>query len=630
MNRRRCTQEFSSREHQSRFGVTQATELTRQRNSRGPLDWFPQKFEPGAIQGVGAKKLLGTPHVSTAELLVRETAQNSWDARTGDRPVEFTLNLRRLPQETTKFLDESVFTESAYGTQIRDALTADEIWAVEISDRGTVGLGGPVRNDRAIPANSVTHFIDLIFNIGATKGDPTAGGTYGFGKSIAYMVSRVSAIVVWSRCETDKGPEDRLIASAIGDVFELDGYRYTGRHWWGRTIDGRPEPVVGPVAQELANQIFSKNFEGNELGTSILILAPELGAPGPEDDAAVLTEAVLSNLWPKLLPDASGMHPMDVRVQVNGVEYPIPDPSTHPVLCGPVSCLNAVRAVQAGKPVPSSLFAVEVKEIKRYNQVLGHLALTKYPSPSDTVTDENQSKSVTLMRHGAELVVKQMTRSPLAQPGFQWAGVFKPVPDLDATFANSEPPAHDDWSPQSLQDKTRRSQVSLALKRIQAFADAFIEPPTATQTAQSSTSAAAVGDMLAGLMVGAGGSAPTSSRNSKSSSTGSRGTKATVRVCDPTFSSCEIPGWTRTALQIQVEGGPENGSFVRVEIGIGTDGGTERSVDPAFARDGGWEGHDDATEALIRPGQSLGYWFESSDEVAIDVTARIVDGGSLG
>lgn len=609
---------------QSAPHITRATQLTGERASRGPLNWFPQKFEPGAIQGAGAKKLLGTPHVSMEELLVRETAQNSWDARIGDRPVEFTLNLRLLPPPTVALLQESVFTGYASGTRIHDALQASETRAIEISDRGTVGLGGPIRNDQTITPGSVTHFIDLIFNIGATKQDPTSGGTYGFGKSIAYMVSGVGAIVVWSRCATDRGPEDRLIASAIGDVFDMDGYRYTGRHWWGRTVEGRPEPAVGPLAAELGSKIFAKTFGDDELGTSILILAPQLGAPGPEDDAMVLTNAVLANLWPKLLPDESGMHPMDIRIQVDGADHAIPDPAQDPLLSGPVSCLRAVRAVQAGKSVEKTLFPVHVTEIKRYSEVLGHLALTKFPVASGSSSDVPTSRAVTLMRNGAELVVRQIERAPLTEPGFQWAGVFKPVAALDATFALSEPPAHDDWSPASLQDKTQRGQVRLALQRVQEMADKFVEPYTLNQSAQSSTSVAAVGDMLAGLMAGSIGSAPTRSTSPR---TGTGGTaKASTRIGPPRWSDSERSGWTRTTISIQVLGGPPLGSDVQVDVRIGTDGGTERTIDPDYLRDGGWTGSGGST-ARILPGESLDYWFESRDDVAIDANARLVSEG---
>lgn len=622
-------QQTGPQSHTSRqmpAAATRATELTPARTNPGPMDWFPQKFEPGAMQGAGAKKLLGTPSVSTEELLVRETAQNSWDARTGDGPVEFTLNLRHLDAETIGLLSRAVFTGASCGTQIYRALAAGAVSAVEISDRGTVGLGGPIRNDRAIPPDSVTHFIDLIFNIGASKGDSTSGGTYGFGKSIAYMVSDVGAVVVWSRCATDAGPEDRLIASAIGDVFEMDGFRYTGRHWWGRTVEDRPEPLVGRIAGELGRQLFAKHFEADDLGTSILILEPCLGGEGPEDDAKRVTDAVVANLWPKLLPDASGIQPMRVIVQVDGIDHPIPDPSTDPTLSGPVSCLQAVRAEQAGKPRPPSLFAVDVREIKRYSTVLGHIALTKYPIASGVASASAYGDAVTLMRHNAELVVRKIEGSALAEPGFQWAGVFKPVAALDGTFARSEPPAHDNWSPASLQDKIQHSQVKLAMQRIQEEADKFVEPYVTSQTGQSSTSAAAVGDMLAGLMAGSFGSAPSRAAAQPREGAASS-SKAAVQLGTPEWRDSARPGWTRTVVPVRLVGGPPTGSTVRVEIGIGTDGGTERSVDPAFLHDGGWVSTESTAAAHMARGEVLDYWFEASNDIAVDVSTRIMNEG---
>ena len=126
----------------------------------------------------------------------------------------------------------------------------DEISAVEVSDRGTVGLGGPIRNDLAVDPGVDTDFIDLVFDIGA-PGMPTwAAGAYGFGKTISYVSSSVGAVLIWSRCEGSSGLEHRLIGSAIGDGFNMGGLRFTGRHWWGNTIasEGRVEPAVGDLA----------------------------------------------------------------------------------------------------------------------------------------------------------------------------------------------------------------------------------------------------------------------------------------------------------------------------------------------------------------------------------------------
>lgn len=608
--------------------ITAATELTVARLAGGPMDWYPQPFEPGAIQGDGAKKLLGTPQVSLEDMLVRETAQNSWDARAGTGPVEFTMNLRDLPESAVRALSDEVFAGDAPGTDLRRALDEDELWVVEISDRGTVGLGGPVRNDLTVPEGSVTHFIDLVFNIGATKSDPTSGGTYGFGKSVSYMVSELGTVVMWSRCRTDTGVEDRLIASAIGEVFDMDGRRYTGRHWWGRTVEGKPEPLVGDRARELAEKIFASGFQSDELGTSLLILEPRLGAPGPADDADVLVDSALRNLWPKLLPDENGQRAMVVRVQANGVDVPIPDPATHPVLSGSVACLRAIRAVQNDQSPPQSLFRTEVVEIKRYNEVLGHLALIKYPAPPSG-SDENgdrPSSSVILMRHGAELVVRQVERQPLSEAGFQWAGVFKPVAALDGTFAKSEPPAHDDWSPASLANKIQRSQVKVALDRIRQFADDFVSPSTHTISRRESVSTAAVGDMLASFMGGIAGSAPSRRRGSGG---GSRSARPTVAVEPVEWKSSERDGWTRTVLQVRVAGGSPDGTPVAVRVRVGTDGGTERQPQPDFVREIGWADAADRTQALIvRPGEPRSYVFESRDDIAVDVVANVASGES--
>ncbi len=122
--------------------VTPATELTPQRRSSAPMDWYPQRFQPGAIQGDGAKKLLGSPRVSLEDIWFADRTKTARDARVGGRPVDFTMNLRTLPPETTELLRDQVFTGDASGTDIHRTLTDDEMWVIEISDRGTVGLGG--------------------------------------------------------------------------------------------------------------------------------------------------------------------------------------------------------------------------------------------------------------------------------------------------------------------------------------------------------------------------------------------------------------------------------------------------------------------------------------------------------
>ena len=254
---------------------------------------------------------------------------------------------------------------------------------------------------RSIPGVD-TDFIDLVFNIGAPRDAYLGGGTYGFGKTISYVASSVGTILIWSRCEGSSGLEHRLIGSAIGDGFNMDGLRFTGRHWWGNAIasEGRVEPAVGDLAEELGEAVFATRFDRDVTGTSILILDPQLGGDSPEKSVELLAEAVVWNLWPKLLAEQSGRSRMNITVQLNGTPIALPSIEQHPVLSGHAQCLLAVRAAQAGSD-PAALplrYPVNVEEIwlRRPLKLLGHLALTRYPVPSRT---GSPSHAITFMRH---------------------------------------------------------------------------------------------------------------------------------------------------------------------------------------------------------------------------------------
>ena len=591
------------------------------------LGWFPKRFSPGDIDGVGAKRLLGTPNISPAWVLVREMGQNSWDARGTSPSIDFILNLRLLRGPVMEILRRRIFTGDPPKTGLAELLRHDEIWALEVSDRGTVGLGGPIRNDLAVDSGVDTDFIDLVFNIGAPRDAYLGGGTYGFGKTISYVASSVGTILIWSRCEGASGLEHRLIGSAIGDGFNMDGLRFTGRHWWGNAIasESRVEPAVGDLAEELGDAVFATRFYRDVTGTSILILDPQFGGDSPEKNVELLAKAVVWNLWPKLLAEQSGHSRMNITVQLNGTSIALPSIEQHPVLSGHAQCLLAVRAAQAGAD-PATLplrYQVNVEEIRlrRPVKLLGHLALTRYPVPSRT---NSPSHAITFMRQ-AELVVQYFERQELDVEGFQWAGVFKPVADVDDSFALAEPPAHDDWVPKAVQDKDRRTEVRVALTRIREAADRYLSPrKPSVATSEAPPSAAHVGDMLADLLGGLEGpapstrvappgplgtsswafagtipdspvgttspppssalhagatgpvsSAPASSRTPPTAaSAGRRVGRPRVNVVGVSHAPAQSPGWTRTTMDVQLANGSPATPAVDVSVRVGYDGGS--------------------------------------------------------
>ena len=630
------------------------------------LGWFPKQFSLGDIDGAGAQRLLGTPHIDPPWVLVREMGQNSWDARGSSSSIDFILNLRLLAGPAVETLRRRIFTGDPPQTGLAELLHHDQIWALEVSDRRTVGLGGPIRNDLAVDSGMRTDFIDMVFNVGAPRDVHLGGGTYGFGKTISYVASSVGTILIWSRCKSSGGLEHRLIGSAIGDGFDMNGLRFTGRHWWGNLIasEGRVEPAVGELAEELGEAIFATPFDRDDTGTSILILDPELSGESPEKNVTLLTDAVVRNLWPKLLADQTGRPRMNIAVQLNGIPIELPSIEHHPVLSGHAQCLLAVRAVQAGSDLSalSLKYPVTVQEIwlKRPMKLLGHLGLTRYPFPSRTGFP---SHAVTLMRHQAELVVRSSERQELDVEGFQWAGVFKPVADVDDSFALAEPPAHDDWVSRAIQDKNKRSEVRMALIRIREAADAFLLPRKASLgNSEEPPSAAHVGDMLADLLGGLEGpapsnrvaplasadpgswappqpssgtggtegagpasSAPTNSPNIPVVGARQRAARPRVTLVAVSHEPAQSPGWTRTTLDVQLANGSPAASAVDVSVRVGVDGGSVE--DTGVIRIIGWSNRSDDTFALgpteLVPDLVRQFVFEARSDLAIDVETKL-------
>ena len=576
-----------------------------------------------------------------------------------------------MSEPLVEILRSRVFTGDPPRTGLAELLRHDEIWALEVSDRGTVGLGGPIRNDLAVEPGIDRNFIDLVFNIGAPRDVHLGGGTYGFGKTITYLLSSVGTVLIWSRCEGVSGQEDRLIGSAIGEAFNMDGSRYTGRHWWGNVIttENRVEPVVGSLARELGDVIFAEHFAPDVTGTSILILDPQLGGATPEENVQLLTDAVTWNLWPKLIADQSGRSQMNISIQLNGQPTALPDIQQHPVLSGYAQCLLTVRAAESKAALENlaQRYPVEWQEIwcMQPRTLLGHLALTRYPASPRV---KNPAHSVALMRQ-AELIVKYFDRRELDVEGFQWAGVFKPAMEVDDSFALAEPPAHDDWVPQAVEDRKRRREVNVALRRVKEAADEYLVPRDAgsAPTHEMAPSAVNVADMLADLLSWPGrvspnegcpsgcdkGSVPRSSQRqmtfhqagfrprgmtalsleggtaARREALGQPGEKKTARpTADVTGVSREPAptlGWSRTAVQVQLSTTSPPGTVVDVVIRVGFEGGS--MDDSEVVHIFGWRdelsGSYDPRPQAFAPGATHQFVFESRSDLAIDIETKL-------
>lgn len=556
------------------------------------LDWWPKQFGPGDIDGDGALKLLGQPNLHPVSVLVRETAQNSWDARVEDS-VRYWIHGRTLRGRTLENLRNRVFRNPGKGLALGDILEQKSVSVLEISDRGTSGLGGPLRNDKA-HKSSTTDYIDFVLNIGAKRDKRLGGGTYGFGKTISYIASGAHTILIWSRSREKDGIQSRLIGSAFGDRFELRRKRYTGRQWWGRKVDrgAMVEPMMGKEADELARSVFASSFADGETGTSLMIIAPsllELDLAGLIDACG---EAILWHLWPKLVasPDRDGPAPMQIDLKLEGKDVAIPDPAKHRVLRGYVQALQAVRTIQSGGALKASpLLSVHDIDLGRPKKKLGHLAICTSPaSPASSALSnedrdrvapiESPTHSVALMRSSAELVVTYLDHPRIAIDGVDVAGVFRCTPEVDDHFAASEPPAHDSWEPRGMLDKNAKKHVNVGLRRIRDTWKEVVAGGASSRPAPTGGSegflAAELSDMVPSVDGGRASRSRTGGTGGGAGGSGRTGSQPGLRITR-TSSVPVSEDATVAVVAFELENWTD-GFVVECKAGIGYDGGTDQ------------------------------------------------------
>ena len=406
--------------------------------------WWSQPFAPEGSQAAeGIANQLGRPSLDPLEVLVREAAQNSWDARTGVDRVRFRISLQQLGDRADAWCRLIAPGPTDIQTRgLTEALTPESmVWIV--SDRGTVGLGGPIRAGIKAEPDQRSDFVQFMRNVGEPRDTELGGGTYGFGKGIFYRLSGPGVIVANSRA--GQGGDRRMMGAAIGNSFYIGERRYTGRHWWGTVNDNVPDPLVGEDADGMGAQLGLPGFVGDETGTDIIVVGAQLGMNKsneprtPEEAGTFVASAILWHLWPKLVgEEAVRMH---FTVDVDGAEIEIPDPASVDSLFPFVGALQSVRGgsgsqyTRASEPKDVGRLAIEIG-VARADDVLEVVEVARpFELPAHHVARMRQ----------AELVVDYREGPLHPNPSLAYGAVFRASIDADSHFAAAEPPTHDDW-----------------------------------------------------------------------------------------------------------------------------------------------------------------------------------------
>ncbi|MEU3657016.1 hypothetical protein AB0E67_30270 [Streptomyces sp. NPDC032161] len=469
--------------------------------------WFSQAYPPeGASAAEGIRNQLGRPQLDLLTILVRESAQNSWDARiqNSSAPVDYRIDMWTVGPAHAGAWRELLLSGAPAERDsfpLREILRRNSIRVMAVSDRGTRGLGGPTRADAFEPEHD---FVSFVRNIGEPRDNALGGGTYGFGKGIFYLLSNAGTILVHSRCRTTQGGyETRLIGCTLWKSYVANesggNRRHTGRHWWGDISDDVVEPLTGQDADIVARRLGLRPFGPEETGTMVVVIDPILDELRPVEAADYLADTIAWHLWPKMISTAGKPADMRFSVTCDGVEHPVPDPRETRPLNMFVAAYEKMSSRDGSE--------LHCNRPKRY---LGRLGLEKRimpplePSRASRMVDiEDLIHHVCLMRP-AELVVtyRPGPKPPSVNQGY--AGVFRADESMDEIYAKAEPPTHDAWNPQSL-ERPESTFVQTTFRRVGEALENLLSLGGVARPGASNVALGAASSFFSGLVGGAWG-----------------------------------------------------------------------------------------------------------------------------
>ena len=470
------------------------------------ISWIPEEnSEAGGFEATGFLSILGQPKLRSVELLVRETAQNSWDARIGKSTVHMTFSgvSCRSGDISYNALRNEIFSDlpkKDIFPGLFASLAKNEIPLLIVRDWNSHGLGGATSAKIATPPKTTNRYRRFLLNIGEQKYEEKGGGAYGYGRSICFAASHSNTAIIYTRTTDDlKAHESRLIAVGYGKSFDRNSVRHNGRHWW--TISGNPgKPIIGDAADQLASRLGLKPYGRVESGTTIIIIDPSFGND-IEDAMMAIANSIELHLWPKYLsPKTTNRRPqMTFSVECNQKSIAIRQPwEIYPLKYYARAFENSVKRHKVNDVMPKlddpglKSAAVFIRSDSNSNP-LGQLSVVPFPRISEIPQKEEDADETSQIRkkindlynnvvlvRDPDLVVTYFDDIDAnTDPGMGAAGAFKASATANEDLRSAEPPSHDSWSTDH-PDKDVQKRVKAVFRGIQSFVLKNVNPPAKT------------------------------------------------------------------------------------------------------------------------------------------------------
>lgn len=232
--------------------------------------------EPGRMTQTGSSllKLIQNNNMPALDLLVRESVQNSLDAKKEDsKYVE-------VDYLTGKFDSIKLRKElEGISTPLEKRFSQKEYDFIAVRDSNTVGLTGEL-DYKKVKNNDYGNLLKLIYEICKPQESEGAGGSWGIGKTVYFRIG-IGLVIYYSRIKNIDGQySSRLAASYVEDETKKDAmipvYRDQAKRgiaWWGKQVG---ENLTQPVTDESYISEFLQIFGidpycEDQTGTTIVI-----------------------------------------------------------------------------------------------------------------------------------------------------------------------------------------------------------------------------------------------------------------------------------------------------------------------------------------------------------------------
>ena len=464
-----------------------------------PLQWVstPALGQGRASGGSTAAELFESgssqKRRSLLETLVREICQNSCDQRIGSERASVYFDLLLLNgEERDAFLRAAdwgglkphmgaVTGLSGAALTLRaglEAMEADTLVCLRISDSGTEGLSGDDWDESG-------NFRRLCIQNFSTGNDAGRGGSFGLGKAVSWMHSRLLTVLFSSRVHGREQEGLRLFGRSEIPAHDIEGASFLDGAYLGSPglRDGIDVALSDWRTEETCVDLKLERAGLSGSGTTLLIPAfhePDredtgaLGIRDPEDLCADLTDAAAKWFWPAISwgrlevqarvfrsGDANPSHVS--RAEVNGIWAPFLAASrTEPGTAAALDPGDSAALDLTSFPLPRRIHPEDRPDLlHKPAETTIRLGVTRV-SPTEGCLP---CRSTIALIRGAGMVVDYVDGNRLNDGGAYCAAAMvgnaiqhipasaamdaqSAVPaDVEEYFRAAEPVTHDDWLP---------------------------------------------------------------------------------------------------------------------------------------------------------------------------------------